>query len=140
MDTKSKNIMTDIANSASENTTAAMAELSKKLHENTEIVKDKAEAAIEDLKTGSNDAINSLGEKLNQASATIADKAQAHPEYASEIKTVADSLENSGNYLKKRNVSQIGGDMVELVRQHPLKAATLAIGLGLLIGQAFFRR
>ena len=139
MDTKT-NFMTDIANSASENTTAALNEFSKKLQQNSELVKDKAQAAVEELKTSSNQAINTLGEKIQQASATVADKAQAHPDYAAEIKTVADGLESTGKYLKKRDLNQIGSDLAETVRQHPVKAAALVLGLGLLIGQALFRR
>lgn len=138
--TQAKNFITDMAQSAQESGSAAVSELSKKVQDNAQLVKDKAEAAVEDLKSGSNDALNTVGEKISEVSASIADTAKDHPTMAPAIKSVAGGLDSTGNYLQNHSVGEVGEDLVNVIRQHPLQSMALAVGLGILISQAFSRR
>jgi ElaB/YqjD/DUF883 family membrane-anchored ribosome-binding protein len=137
---QARNFLVDIAHSAQENSSAAVAEISKAAHENAQLIKDKAEAAVDGIKSGSNDALSSVGEKLTSASAAINDSAKEHPALAPAAKSVAGGLETTGKYLKSHSFGEVGDDIVGLVRQHPVQSITLAIGLGFLLSQAFSRR
>jgi hypothetical protein len=47
--------------------------------------------------------------------------------------TVADTLEASGRYLEQQNLSDMGRDVVNLIRRYPIQAVLVGFGIGFLL-------
>lgn len=49
--------------------------------------------------------------------------------------TVAQGLEQGGDYLSREGISGLAGDVTELIRRNPVPAVLLGLGIGYLIGR-----
>ena len=73
--------------------------------------------------------IESLGEKVRQ-------KGPESGFLGSATRTVANALESSGEYLEQKKLSGMAEDLTDLVRNNPIPALLVGIGLGFLLGRA----
>lgn len=119
----------------------------------------------EEMKKRAQDTIEKAGDTAREAAATVADRARDVGRKAEEAagtiasgmqslagsvrdkgprggmlgaasEKVADSLESGSRYLEKQGLSGVAGDLTNLVRDHPIPALLLGIGLGFLIARA----
>jgi hypothetical protein len=51
-------------------------------------------------------------------------------------RSVAGALESSGQYLENKKLSGMAEDVTDLVRNNPIPALLIGIGLGFLLGRA----
>jgi len=54
-------------------------------------------------------------------------------------KYVADGLEASGKYLEDKGITGMGEDLATLVKNHPVTAMLIGIGVGYLLGRTLSR-
>ena len=73
--------------------------------------------------------MENLGEKVRQ-------KGPESGFLGSATRSVADALENTGEYLEEKKISGMASDLTDLVRNNPIPALLVGIGLGFLLGRA----
>jgi hypothetical protein len=49
---------------------------------------------------------------------------------------VADTLENTGEYLESHGLSGMAGDLTDMIRRNPIPALLIGIGVGFLLARA----
>lgn len=82
--------------------------------------------------------------KIDGATKTVANSLEQVGEAAQattkEVGTwVADTYQNARGYVQNADLQTAATDLKELTKRHPLKAAAVGLGIGLLLGK-FFRR
>ena len=105
------------------------------------------------------DAAASVGEMASQAACAVGKKAD---EYASTAGTdikkfgdtlrekgphdgmlghasqaVADTIQGGGRYLEEAKLSGMADDVTKLIKQHPVPAVLICLGVGFVLGRAF---
>jgi hypothetical protein len=80
------------------------------------------------------DMTESLGGGMRNLAGTIREKAPAGP-MGQVAAGVASTLEQTGNYLEKEGLSGASGDLMQLVRKHPLESLLVSVGVGFLLAQ-----
>lgn len=101
-------------------------------------VRDRAQETAQDVKRRADEAISSVGERMSSAAETLRHSAPSQLHGAAE--RVASTLDSSGSYLRERTVDDVARDITQIVRQYPLQALCVGIGLGLLFGRSFVNR
>jgi ElaB/YqjD/DUF883 family membrane-anchored ribosome-binding protein len=75
------------------------------------------------------------GGRLKDLGETVARKAPKDGLLGNASQTVAQGLEQGGDYLSREGLSGAAGDLTELIRRHPLPAVLLGLGVGFLMGR-----
>ena len=87
-----------------------------------------------------------LGEKAEQATGAFgagmeslgcAVRQHSPKGLAAPAETIADKLESGGRYLEEKGLHGIGADLTQLVRENPLPALLIGVGLGLALARIF---
>jgi len=81
-----------------------------------------------------------VGEGLEGAAKKLHDNAPSDGRVGEVVKTVADKIEQTGEYIKKNSVRSFGQDCSNMIRRHPVQAALVGLGAGVLIARASKRR
>jgi len=92
----------------------------------------------------------SVGERADQAAGTVgstlqtaADKLRENaPDsgyLGSAARTVSDTLASGGRYLEREQLSGMFDDMTNLIRNNPVPALLIAVGVGFLMARAMSR-
>lgn len=82
------------------------------------------------------EAATAVGVGMKSLAQTLREKAPHGGALGSASSTVADSLERGGRYIEESGFSGIGADLTSLIRNNPLPAFCIGIGLGFLIARA----
>jgi len=86
------------------------------------------------------DMTESLGTGMKSLAGTIRQQAPAAGTMGQMASGVAQTLEQTGRYLEKEGLSGVADDVQDMVRQHPLPAMLVCLGVGFLMAQACGRR
>jgi len=101
----------------------------------TDYVRDKAGQAGEFVRDKAEQATTSAGKGMESLAGTIRDRGPQSGVLGRATSTVADTLDRTGHYLEDQGLSGMANDLTTLVRNHPLPAILLGIGLGFMLAR-----
>lgn len=116
--------------------------------------KDNPQDKAKDVMSHASEAVKSAGSAVAQTAdnaasgvgsgmQSLADQARRHlPSegmMGTASKYVADGLEKSGKYLEDKGISGMGEDLTGLIKNHPVTAMLIGIGVGYLLGRVMTR-
>jgi len=81
-------------------------------------------------------AVESVGSGMQSFAGTVRDHGPASGVLGSATSAVADTLENTGEYLESHGLSGMAGDLTDLIRRNPIPALLIGIGVGFLLARA----
>jgi ElaB/YqjD/DUF883 family membrane-anchored ribosome-binding protein len=83
-------------------------------------------------------AMTTTGEQMSNLAQTVREKA---PEgKAGEVATkAADALERGGEYLQTADLQVVRGDLERVIREHPIEALLVGVGVGYLLARSMRR-
>jgi ElaB/YqjD/DUF883 family membrane-anchored ribosome-binding protein len=100
-----------------------------------EFIRDKAGQAGEFARDKADQAAGTAGKGMENLAGTIRDKGPREGVLGKATSTVADTLDRTGQYLENQGFSGMADDLTKLVRDHPLPAILLGIGLGFMLAR-----
>lgn len=100
-----------------------------------DFVRDKAGQAGEFVRDKAEQATSTTGKGMETLAGTIRDKGPQSGFLGRATSTVADTLDRTGHYLQDQGLGGIANDLTTLVRNHPLPAILLGIGVGFMLAR-----
>jgi len=100
-----------------------------------EYIKDKAGQAGEYVRDKADQGANVAGKGMESLAGTIRDKGPREGFLGKATSTVADTLDSTGRYLSDQGMSGMVDDLTTLVKNHPLPAILLGIGVGFMLAR-----
>jgi ElaB/YqjD/DUF883 family membrane-anchored ribosome-binding protein len=109
-------------------------------------VKDTAADVADRAKQAAGSMAESAGKKANEAASAVGSTMKSFGEKIKEhspsegylgqaSKSVANSLEEGGNYLEQQGLTGLAEDVGGLIKRNPVPAVLVAIGVGFMIGR-----
>jgi ElaB/YqjD/DUF883 family membrane-anchored ribosome-binding protein len=98
-------------------------------------VRDKAGQAGEFVRDKADQAATSTGKGMESLAGTIRDRGPQAGVLGKATSTVADTLDRTGKYLEDQGMSGMVDDLTTLVRNHPLPAVLIGIGVGFMLAR-----
>lgn len=86
---------------------------------------------------GVDSGISAVGEKMEQFGGAIKENGPHDGKLGRVTNQVGEGIENSGEYLANRGLSDIGKDITTAVKRYPVQSIWIGMGLGLLVGSFF---
>jgi len=126
-DKKSDNLGEHIQDTAS-----AVADKAKDMAGN---VTDKAKQAVGAVTDRADSAVSSAGSGIQSLAGQIRDRGPQSGMLGSATSTVASTLENTGKYLEEQGVTGMAEDLTGLIKQHPIPAVLIGVGLGFMLAR-----
>ena len=113
-------------------------------------VKDKVQEGAEQAKEMGKQFAQKAGEKADDATAaagrgmqSVAETIREHTPSTGVVggaaRAVSDTIEKGGRYLESEKLSGMASDFTDVVRNHPVPALFVALGVGFLLGRALSR-
>jgi hypothetical protein len=131
-------VMTNaIPNAKSMQETAA--NVADKAREAAGTVADKAKEFGKSAVQAADTATASVGSGVETMADKLRDHASREGMMHNAAAKVADTLERGGHYLKEEGLSGMAQDLTGLIRQHPIPALLVGVGIGYLIAHALRR-
>jgi hypothetical protein len=84
-------------------------------------------------------AKEAIASRLDTVAEGIRQQAPAEGSIAQAAKTVADKLEYTGEYLRSVDLAEVGREMAQVVRRHPVPFIVAGLGIGFLATRALRR-
>jgi len=100
-----------------------------------ENVKDKAKQAGEFVRDRAESALSGAGSGMQSLAGTIRDRGPQSGILGSATAGVAGALDNTGRYLDEHGVGDMVGDLTTMIRNNPVPAVLIGIGLGFLLAR-----
>jgi ElaB/YqjD/DUF883 family membrane-anchored ribosome-binding protein len=138
-------------NSFSQDRTSAPGDVKGKIHEAVSSVAQKAQrmasAVSEKTKESTSaaldktdGALSAVGHQLNALAGTVRGMTPQEGVIGTARTAVADNLQAGGHYLEEHGMQDIGKDLTEVIRHHPISSVLAGFGLGCLLGITLSRR
>lgn len=86
------------------------------------------------------DAASSVGSSMQSLADTVRDRGPHGGMLGTATSRVADTLESGGRYLQQEGFSGVAEDLTTLVRNNPIPALFIGLGVGCLLGMVLSRR
>jgi hypothetical protein len=113
-------------------------------------VKDKVQEGAEQAKEMGKNLINQAGQKADDATAaagrgmqSVADTIREHTPNSGmaggAAKAVSDTIDKGGHYLESEKLSGMMEDVTDVIRNNPVPALLVALGVGFILGRALSR-
>jgi hypothetical protein len=80
--------------------------------------------------------VSSAGSGMQSFAETVRERGPSSGMLGSATSAVADTLENTGEYLESHGLSGVAEDLTGLIRRNPIPALLIGIGVGFLIARA----
>jgi len=100
-----------------------------------EYLKDKAGQTGEYVRDKAEQGVNMAGKGMESLAGTIRDKGPREGMLGKATSTVADTLDSTGRYLSDQGMSGMVDDLTSLVKNHPLPAVLIGIGVGFMLAR-----
>jgi ElaB/YqjD/DUF883 family membrane-anchored ribosome-binding protein len=100
-----------------------------------EFARDKASQAGEYVRDRADSAASSAGKGIESLAGTLRDRGPQGGMLGRATSTVADTLDRTGRYLEDQGFSGMVEDLTSMVRNHPLPAILLGIGVGFMLAR-----
>ena len=81
-------------------------------------------------------AVTSAGSGMQSFAESVREHAPSGGMLGSAASAVADTLENTGEYLESHGLGGVADDLTNLIRRNPIPALLIGIGVGFLIARA----
>lgn len=126
-DTSASHSVGDVARQATDKAKEITANITDKASDIGDQASDKADAAM-----------SATGAKMETLAQTVRQNAPAGKvgEFAT---TAANALERSGNYLQASDLSDVQGDIEQIIRRRPVESLLVGLGVGFLLARALRR-
>ncbi|HWQ11461.1 MAG TPA: hypothetical protein VNL77_01605 [Roseiflexaceae bacterium] len=85
------------------------------------------------------DVMTAAGDRMNTLAQTVREKAPAEGPAREIASTAADALERSGRYLQEADPSTVRYDLERIIREHPIEAMLVGLGIGYLLARSIRR-
>jgi hypothetical protein len=82
------------------------------------------------------EATSAIGGRLKAAGEAIRHNAPHEGRFGQASEAVAQTLNNTGDYLEREGLAGMGKDLTELIKRNPIPALLLGIGVGFLLARA----
>jgi len=115
-----------------QDTASAVADKAKDMAGN---VADKAKQAVGAVSDRADSAVSSAGSGIQSLAGQIRDRGPQSGMLGSATSTVASTLENTGKYLEEQGVTGMAEDLTGLIKQHPIPAVLIGVGLGFMLAR-----
>ena len=115
-----------------ENTGTSVMDTARNVADN---VKDKAKQAGEFVRDKADNAVSSAGKGMENLASTIRDKGPREGVLGQATSGVAGALDSTGRYLDEQGVSGMVDDLTSMIKNHPVPAVLIGIGLGFLLAR-----
>jgi ElaB/YqjD/DUF883 family membrane-anchored ribosome-binding protein len=105
----------------------------------TSKVKDKAGQMADTVSEKLGQQRESAAETLGRAASTIHEKAGSvpgGPKVVNFTHSIADGMESTASYLRGRDFSEMGKDVMNVCRRYPTQSLVAALAVGFLIGRS----
>lgn len=96
----------------------------------------KAEDAAAFIGEKAEHATEAMGTGMKSLGGTIREKMPHEGVLGNASNAVANTLESGGQYLEQHGLKGVGDDMTKMIRQHPIPALLIGIGVGFLLARA----
>jgi len=80
--------------------------------------------------------VSAAGSGMQSFAGTVRDHGPSSGMLGSATEAVADTLENTGEYLETHGLSGIASDLTGMIRRNPIPALLIGIGVGFLLARA----
>jgi len=100
-----------------------------------EYIRDKAGQAGEFARDKADQAAGTAGKGMENLAGTIRDRGPREGFMGKATSTVADTLDRTGRYLEDQGFSGMAEDLTSMIRNHPLPALLLGVGLGFMLAR-----
>jgi ElaB/YqjD/DUF883 family membrane-anchored ribosome-binding protein len=114
----------DVAGKAAEKGKEAASTIGEKARQAGEYARDKADEGVATVGRG----VENLGQ-------TVRDKGPQSGVMGRATSAVADTLENTGEYLEEKGLSGMASDVTDLIRRNPIPAVLIGVGVGFLLAR-----
>lgn len=101
--------------------------------------KEAAKGIINQVGEKADDATEAAGRSLQSAAETIRDNTPDKGVIGAAARTVSDTIEKSGEYLENEKLSGMMKDVTNVIRNHPVPALLVAVGVGFLLARSMSR-
>lgn len=127
------------ASSAPQRVAEKAGEVKDRVSEKAGEVKDRAAQATHQAAERVDSAMTATGEKMSGLAQTLRERA---PEgQAGEVAhNAARALERGGDYLQRADPNMVRSDLENVIRDHPIEALAISLGIGFLIGKSMNNR
>jgi ElaB/YqjD/DUF883 family membrane-anchored ribosome-binding protein len=125
--TKSENKKSDFENQASN-----LADQAKSAAQN---VGEKARQAGEYARDKADSAVSGAGKGMESLAGTIRDRGPQEGLLGKATSGVANTLDSAGRYLDEHGMSGMVDDMTSMIRNHPLPAVLIGVGIGFMLAR-----
>lgn len=88
------------------------------------------------LDSKAEEATHAVGGGLKAASEAVRQYAPQSGQFGQASSTVAQSLAYTGDYIEREGLSGIGKDLTSMIKNNPIPALLIGIGLGFLLSRA----
>jgi hypothetical protein len=119
-------------NDGSENQGGSMADQAKNVAQN---VGEKARQAGEFARDKADQGASTVGKGMESLAGTIRDRGPQAGLLGNATSGVANTLDSSGRYLEQEGVSGMVDDLTGMIRNHPVPAMLIGIGLGFMLAR-----
>jgi len=141
--TTAKNKAQEVGNSCAQAATAAADSLKGAASYAADQVKDAASniqggvsKAGTYLDSKAQEATHAVGGGLKAASEAVRQYAPHEGQFGQASSSVAQSLADTGDYIEREGLSGIGKDLTSMIKNNPIPALFIGIGLGFLLSRA----
>jgi hypothetical protein len=119
-------------NDGSENQGGSMADQAKNVAQN---VGEKARQAGEFARDKADQGASTVGKGMESLAGTIRDRGPQAGLLGNATSGVANTLDSAGRYLEQEGVSGMVDDLTGMIRNHPVPAMLIGIGLGFMLAR-----
>lgn len=98
-------------------------------------LKDRAAQAGQQATERIDSAMTATGERLTNLASTVRERAPAG-QAGDVAHNAARALERGGEYLQRADPNMVRSDLENVIRDHPIEALAIGLGIGFLLGKA----
>ena len=126
-------------NKTAQTSNQAINDAKDRVSDMTAKVKDKAGEVAESMAEKLGHQRQNAAEGLGRAASALHESAESlpgGPKVAGVTHSIADGMESTATYLRDRDFSQMGKDVMDICRRYPTQSLVAALAVGFLIGRS----
>jgi F0F1-type ATP synthase membrane subunit b/b' len=124
-----KENMKDAASSAAQG-------IGQKAQETAARLGQKAHDVASSAQDKTDDALSTVGQKVSNLAGTLRSSAPQEGVVGSTANALANKLDSTGRYLQEHGIGDMGEDLAQIVKSHPIPSMLAIFGVGFLAGMA----
>jgi gas vesicle protein len=96
----------------------------------------RAQDAASSAQDKTDDALSTVGQKVSSLAGSLRSTASQEGMVGHTANALADSLDSTGRYLQEHGIKDMGKDLAQIVKSHPIPSMLAIFGVGFLAGMA----